>query len=330
MIRAISVALAAQNMSKADKPADKPTPAATESIQPRAQQPTVAQAAPAPGYVPPAPQYYGAPQGMVATPQPQFQPQSQYQQQPQFQPQPQFQTQPGYAQMPVQPVAQFQQVAQAPQVTPIYAIPQGYQAVAPGFASLPQGYATVPVVQQFPQQQSQLPQQPQQPQQPGGASASASGSKFQIIVQEVGPGEQQTSTRENTSHVAKTRRVERRDDPSPSYASTSPRDVKSARGQSFSAEDKLSILKLHLVDNISVSDLCDLYSIQPSDFFSWQRQLFQQGTSAFGIKHSSEVRQVSGARHRTDRLESQMESNNDRILELLDEQVRLRKQLETY
>lgn len=41
----------------------------------------------------------------------------------------------------------------------------------------------------------------------------------------------------------------------------------------FSPEQRSAILRRHLVDKVAVSDLCDEYSIQPSLFYGWQKQL---------------------------------------------------------
>ena len=38
----------------------------------------------------------------------------------------------------------------------------------------------------------------------------------------------------------------------------------------FSAEDKVAVLKRHLLDKVPVSTLCDELSIQPAHFYLWQ------------------------------------------------------------
>lgn len=43
----------------------------------------------------------------------------------------------------------------------------------------------------------------------------------------------------------------------------------------FTTEQKVSILRRHLVDKVPVSDLCDEYRIQPSLFYVWQRQALE-------------------------------------------------------
>ena len=49
----------------------------------------------------------------------------------------------------------------------------------------------------------------------------------------------------------------------------------------FSGEEKVSAVKRHLVDNIPVSDLCDELGLLPTQFYQWQKQLFEQGVAAF-------------------------------------------------
>lgn len=43
----------------------------------------------------------------------------------------------------------------------------------------------------------------------------------------------------------------------------------------FSAEEKAAVLRRHLVDKVPVSDLCEEYRIQPSLFYVWQRQMWE-------------------------------------------------------
>jgi transposase-like protein len=43
----------------------------------------------------------------------------------------------------------------------------------------------------------------------------------------------------------------------------------------FTTEQKAAILRRHLVDKVPVSDLCDEYHLQPSVFYTWQRQCLE-------------------------------------------------------
>lgn len=42
----------------------------------------------------------------------------------------------------------------------------------------------------------------------------------------------------------------------------------------YTPEEKVIILKRHLVERIQVSDLCDEYKLQPKVFYAWQQQFF--------------------------------------------------------
>src|ERR1700736_1821750 len=54
----------------------------------------------------------------------------------------------------------------------------------------------------------------------------------------------------------------------------------------FSPEQKVAILREHLIEGKAVSDLCDKHHIQPTVFYQWQRQFFENGTAAFESKQS--------------------------------------------
>jgi transposase-like protein len=49
----------------------------------------------------------------------------------------------------------------------------------------------------------------------------------------------------------------------------------------FSPEQKVGILREHLVEGKPVSDLCEKHRIHPTIFYQWQRQFFENGTAAF-------------------------------------------------
>ena len=44
----------------------------------------------------------------------------------------------------------------------------------------------------------------------------------------------------------------------------------------YSAQEKVSILRKRLLDKVPVSELCDEYGLQPTVFYRWQKQLFEQ------------------------------------------------------
>ena len=52
----------------------------------------------------------------------------------------------------------------------------------------------------------------------------------------------------------------------------------------FSPQQKVAIVKEHVVDGVPISDLCDRHHIQPTQFYLWQKQLFENGAAAFERK----------------------------------------------
>lgn len=49
----------------------------------------------------------------------------------------------------------------------------------------------------------------------------------------------------------------------------------------YSSRDKIELLRLHLVENISVPEICEQQNIHPTVFYRWQRQLFSRGHVVF-------------------------------------------------
>ncbi len=43
----------------------------------------------------------------------------------------------------------------------------------------------------------------------------------------------------------------------------------------YSADQKVAILRRHLIDRIPIAELCDEYKIHPTMFYQWQAQFFQ-------------------------------------------------------
>ena len=53
------------------------------------------------------------------------------------------------------------------------------------------------------------------------------------------------------------------------------------------AEQKVAIVRRHLVENVPVSDLCDELGVHPNQYYGWQKQFFENGAAAFERRPSS-------------------------------------------
>jgi transposase-like protein len=49
----------------------------------------------------------------------------------------------------------------------------------------------------------------------------------------------------------------------------------------FTPEEKVAILRRHLVDKVPVSELCEELGLRPTMFYRWQKELFENGAAAF-------------------------------------------------
>ena len=52
----------------------------------------------------------------------------------------------------------------------------------------------------------------------------------------------------------------------------------------YTAEEKVAILRRHLLDKEPVSSLCDELGLQPTVLYRWQKELFENGPAAFQHK----------------------------------------------
>ena len=94
--------------------------------------------------------------------------------------------------------------------------------------------------------------------------------------------------------------------------------------KNYSAEEKLTILKRHLVEGVAVSDLCDELQLNPNVFYAWQRQLFENGAAAF--QRTGKPR-VDPRDRRIGQFEAKLTRKNEVLAELMQEHVALKKAL---
>jgi len=96
------------------------------------------------------------------------------------------------------------------------------------------------------------------------------------------------------------------------------------RRKNYSPAEKVAILRRHLIDKVPVSDLCDELQLQPTQFYSWQKQFFENGSAAFDRKSSpadsAHLRPLALLREKIQR-------KNVVVAELMEEHVQLKKGL---
>lgn len=94
--------------------------------------------------------------------------------------------------------------------------------------------------------------------------------------------------------------------------------------KNYTPQEKVAILKRHLVDHVPVSDLCDQHGLQPNVFYRWQKEFFENGSAAFE-KQQSTLNKAE--QKKIEQLEAKLRNKNDVLSELMEEHVKLKKAL---
>jgi len=90
----------------------------------------------------------------------------------------------------------------------------------------------------------------------------------------------------------------------------------------FSPEEKVAIVRRHLLEQVPISDLCDECQIRPNQFYRWQKQLFEKGALAFEVRRDP----TAPLCRRITALEARLTDKNEVIAELLEEQIKSKKE----
>ena len=97
--------------------------------------------------------------------------------------------------------------------------------------------------------------------------------------------------------------------------------MKKAR-KNYTADEKVAILRRHLLEQEQVSKLCEEHGLQPTVFYRWQKEFFENGAAAFQTKartnHPAE-------QERIDYLEKKIQVKDEVLAELMAEHVALKK-----
>lgn len=92
----------------------------------------------------------------------------------------------------------------------------------------------------------------------------------------------------------------------------------------YSPEEKVRLLKEHLVNGIAVSQICDENKLQPTVFYRWQRQFFEQGAAAFENDQNKERARLE---KKIASLEEKVAKKNEVLGELMEAHIDLKKSL---
>ncbi len=93
----------------------------------------------------------------------------------------------------------------------------------------------------------------------------------------------------------------------------------------FAPEEKVAILREHLVEKHSVSDVCRKHDISPNLFYIWQREFFEKGYRAF--QPEKKDRRLAKLEAENARLREKIAKKHEVLSELMEEHVQLKKEI---
>ncbi len=94
----------------------------------------------------------------------------------------------------------------------------------------------------------------------------------------------------------------------------------------FTAEQKAEIVRKHLGDKQPVSQLAEEHGLQPSQIHVWVNQVLAQAAKAFE-RNGRRERSERVKERRIEQLQSKLADKNEVIAELMEDNVRAKKEL---
>jgi transposase len=97
--------------------------------------------------------------------------------------------------------------------------------------------------------------------------------------------------------------------------------------KNYTPEEKVAILRQHLVEKVPVSKVCEAHQWQPNLFYEWQRIFFENGAAAFQQNGRAALPAETAKERKIAALEAKLVQKNEVVAELLQEHVQLKKEL---
>jgi len=104
------------------------------------------------------------------------------------------------------------------------------------------------------------------------------------------------------------------------------------RRRRHTPEEKVSILKKHLLEKKPISEVCREHGISPTLFYRWQQEFFEKGAQLFQRSNtrngqSAEQRQLKKLEAEVAQKDTRLSEKNEVLAELMEAHVKLKKSL---
>jgi transposase len=96
------------------------------------------------------------------------------------------------------------------------------------------------------------------------------------------------------------------------------------RRKHYTPEEKVAILRRHLLEGVPISDLCDGSGLQPKVFCRWQKEFFENGAAAFQQRGRTNDQPQQ---ERIVYLEKKVQTKDEVLVELMAEHAVLKKRV---
>ncbi len=90
----------------------------------------------------------------------------------------------------------------------------------------------------------------------------------------------------------------------------------------FTAQEKVAIIRKHLLEGTPVSDVCDEHGLNPTVFYRWQQEFFEHGTAVFDRPRANASKREQ---RRIEQLESKLQKKDTVIAEIMSELIAEKK-----
>ncbi|HEY6370302.1 MAG TPA: transposase [Candidatus Sulfotelmatobacter sp.] len=92
----------------------------------------------------------------------------------------------------------------------------------------------------------------------------------------------------------------------------------------YTGKEKVAVLRRHLLEQEPISKLCDELGLQPTVFYRWQKEFFENGAAAFETKTRTSQ---PPEQERIAYLTKKIQTKDEVLAELMAEHVALKKSL---
>jgi transposase len=97
--------------------------------------------------------------------------------------------------------------------------------------------------------------------------------------------------------------------------------------RTFAPEQKVALLRLHLLEKKPISDICEEHDLSVNLFYLWQKQFFENGAAAFANTGKRHKATQDAKDRKIATLEDKLQRKNEVLAELREEHVQLKKEL---